>query len=465
MKTLNSLLHGMLMLAVSSCFTMCKKAELPEPAPRNKNLTSLTVSADTTDESLMVRPVYTVQPSQWYVDGKDILPGTIVSIPAGTRGALLLKNFHGTEANPIVIVNKGGTVNITAAATASYGFKTQNCQYFKILGNGDASSKYGIAVTGGNIGMTMDALSTDFEIANVEVRNSGFAGIMAKTDPTCDQATWRGNFTMKNVVLHDNYVHNTGGEGFYVGNSFYANGVQTSCGKVMPHDVVGVKVYNNQVDSTGCEGIQVGSAIADCAIYNNVVNFPGLSPFASGQNNGIQLGEGTGGKCYSNIVRNAPGAGIIVLGLGDNTVANNVIINSGMYGIFADSRYTPGPYFRFVNNTIINSKTAGIRLNSTTIPMNVVANNAIVSSLNNNAISRMNTSVKLTSASNYIGADVSALEYTDLDGGDFTLLPSSPLIGAGTDVSVLGISLDLSGLQRITVSTSSTFNIGAVLGE
>jgi hypothetical protein len=41
------------------------------------------------------------------------------------------------------------------------------------------------------------------------------------------------------------------------------------------------------------------------------------------------------------LIKNAPGNGIIVLGLGDNLVYNNYIINSGAYGIFADSRYTP----------------------------------------------------------------------------------------------------------------------------
>jgi hypothetical protein len=58
---------------------------------------------------------------------------------------------------------------------------------------------YGFNVNGGNIGMTMDDLSSDFEISNVEVRNSGFAGIMAKTDPSCDVATQRGHFTMRNM--------------------------------------------------------------------------------------------------------------------------------------------------------------------------------------------------------------------------------------------------------------------------
>ena len=206
---------GILLVA---SFTMCTKniSQLVAPATvKSEMAPSVTVQPDYTASC-----TYTVQPTEWFVDGTNIAPGSVICIPAGTRSSLLLKNFKGTEASPIIIINKGGKVIFSTDITASYGFKTQNCQYFKILGNGVANIKYGFVVDGGNIGMTMDDLSSDFEISNVEVKNSGFAGIMAKTDPSCDPATWRGHFTMKNIGLHNNYVHKTGGEGFYIGNSF-----------------------------------------------------------------------------------------------------------------------------------------------------------------------------------------------------------------------------------------------------
>jgi ribosomal protein S14 len=58
--------------------------------------------------------------------------------------------------------------------------------------------------------MTLDDLSSDFEIAGVEVRNSGFAGIMAKTDPSCDVATQARQFYHEKCKLHNNYIHQTG---------------------------------------------------------------------------------------------------------------------------------------------------------------------------------------------------------------------------------------------------------------
>ncbi|MGY4537298.1 hypothetical protein ACVW0P_001714 [Mucilaginibacter sp. UYNi724] len=401
---------------------------------------------------------YTVKTSDWSIDGAAFAAGSVICIPAGTRGALLLKNLKGTAANPIIIVNKGGRVTFSVATTASYAFKTQNCQYIKILGNGTAGIKYGFDVNGGNIGITMDDLSSDFEIANVEVQNCGFAGIMAKTDPSCDAATQRGHFTMRNVSVHDNYIHKTGGEGLYIGNSFYADGISVACGRVLPHDVVNVKVYNNEVDSTGCEGIQVGSATSGCQVYNNTVRYPGRSPFANGQNNGIQLGEGTGGKCYNNMIADAPGNGIILLGLGDNQLYNNIIINSGGNGIFADSRYTPGPGYQFVNNTIISSAADGIKINSETIPMHTVINNVIVKSGTGVAIHRKSNSVKLTASNNFTGTDITTLKFVNYTTGDFRLQSSSPLINAGANTSAYGVTSDYYGEAR---PSGAAYEIGA----
>ncbi|MGN6394620.1 MAG: right-handed parallel beta-helix repeat-containing protein [Mucilaginibacter sp.] len=445
----------MLFSSFTSCSKKAARMEIGNPAGDTTSATQPTNPTDTTKPTLAC--TYTVKPAEWQVDGAKLLPGSVICIPAGKRGALLFKNLKGTADKPIIITNKGGQVVLTAAKTAGYTFKTSNCQYFKVKGDGVTGIKYGFVVDGGNIGMTLDDLSSDFEIQNVEVRNSGFAGMMAKTDPTCDVTTQRGHFTMKNVLLHHNYVHNTGGEGFYVGNSFYADGVSASCGKVLPGEVVNAKIFNNLTDSTGCEGIQVGSAVSGCEIYGNTVNYPGISPFGPGQNNGIQVGEGTGGKCYNNLVKNAPGNGIIVLGLGDNLVFNNIVLNSGDNGIFADSRYTPGPDFRFINNTIITTASNGIKLNSETIPMNTVINNVIVNTAGI-AVFRKSTDVKLTSLNNYVNKAITTCRFADYGAGDFRLLPSSPLIDAGKDASSYGVTFDY---YHTTRPAGNAFDIGA----
>lgn len=412
------------------------------------NMQSLAVSSFT----------YTVKPTEWMVDGTKIPAGATIYIPAGQRGALLLKNLKGTPTAPIIVVNKGGKVTFSTDVSASYGFKATNCRYFKVLGNGDADVTFGFEVIGGNIGVSMDDFSSDFELANFDVHNSGFAGIMAKTDPSCDPATWRGHFTMRNVTIRNNYVHQTGGEGIYIGNSFYEDGASTACGAILPHDIVNLRVLRNITESTGSEGIQVGSASSGCIIYGNTVRNPGISPFSAYQDNGIQIGEGTGGKCYNNLVKNAPGNGIIVLGLGDNQVFNNYILNSKGFGIFADSRYTPGPDFQFVNNTIVGSALGGIKLNSETIPMNTVINNVIIQSDASLAIIRKSTSVKLKASNNFISTDVNTCKFINYTTGNFHLQASSPLINAGTEALTNGVALDYYSKPR---PGGAAFDIGA----
>jgi hypothetical protein len=458
MRQLSPLLRCVTGVLIASTFAMCTKESIEKPVAVN--------SIRATPEALEVEAsalnairgfTYTVKPSDWFVDGAKFPAGATILIPAGTRGALLLKNLHGTTARPITIINQGKVV-IKADLSAGYAFKTQNCQFFKILGNRTNGIPYGLEVIGGNIGVTIDDLSSDVEISNVEVHGQGFAGIMAKTDPSCDVATWRGHFTMRNVIFHDNYVHNTGGEGFYVGNSFYADGRSLSCGTVMPHDLINVRIYNNRTTATGCEGIQVGGAISQCEIFNNQVTSPGLTPFANAQDNGIQIGEGTGGKCYNNVIRNAPGNGIIVLGLGDNLVYNNIIINSGAHGIFADSRFTPGHNFKFINNTIIEPAGDGIKLNSETIKMNTVINNVIIKPGSGIGIHKISNDVKLTAIGNYIGNDINLCKFVNVSEGNFHLLSSSPLINRGANVSTYGINLDYYSRPR---PYAKKFDIGA----
>ena len=171
---------------------------------------------------------YVVPAGQHVTDGAalGIQPGDVICLQAGTSyGNLKFTNLQGTADNPIIIRNCGGQVTINTAAT--FVLKTENSRHFRITGSGDANYEYGIVLRGAvSLGLTLDALSTDFEVDHLEVSNVGFAGIMAKTDPSCGKPYDRSKFTMRNINIHHNYVHDTGGEGLYVGNSFYANGMR-----------------------------------------------------------------------------------------------------------------------------------------------------------------------------------------------------------------------------------------------
>ena len=103
------------LLIASSCM-MCSKNDIKTEAQRNAKKIAL-VSGEALE--IVNNCTYTVKPNEWFVDGTNIPPGSVICIPAGTRGALLLKNFKGTAANPIIVINKGGKVTLSTTITAS----------------------------------------------------------------------------------------------------------------------------------------------------------------------------------------------------------------------------------------------------------------------------------------------------------------------------------------------------------
>ncbi|HEY9048870.1 MAG TPA: hypothetical protein VIN08_23365, partial [Ohtaekwangia sp.] len=154
---------------------------------------------------------YTVGLNETNVDGKalSIKPGDVVCIQAGNRSFIRFANFQGTAAQPIIIKNCGGLVNVENS-DKGYAMWFSSSRYFRITGTGDANYTYGIkakASKDGSNSFVVTDLSSDVEVDHVEIPGSGFAGMMVKTDPRCDLTANRGHFTMYNVSVHDNYVH------------------------------------------------------------------------------------------------------------------------------------------------------------------------------------------------------------------------------------------------------------------
>ena len=412
---------------------------------------------------------YIVPATATVVDAKalGLGPGSIIGLNAAyAYKSILFKNLVGTATQPIIIKNFNGTATLTATGR-SYGIRTERSQYFRITG-GNISKSYGIRINGGHQGISLDNLSTNFEVDHLEVYNSGFAGIMAKTDPSCDIYTTRGYFTMRDVSLHDNYIHDTAGEGFYIGNSFYHTGVNTACGLKYPHEIHNLKVYNNVVRNTGWEGIQVGCATRGAMVYNNSVENYGKANIKD-QNNGVQLGAGTGGLFYNNYIKSGTGNGLIVLGLGDNVVHDNVIAYAGAAGIFCDERVTPGPGFKFINNTIINPKTDGIRIYADLVPMNVIINNIIVNpgaystyqyprTGNDAYIFKLSSTVRLQSSNNYLTRDINAVKFASPYAFNYRLTSASPAVNKGTSISTYNIATDHYLTARLK---GAAYDIGA----
>src|SRR5690606_7290454 len=266
-----------------------------------------------------------------------------------------------------------------------------------LTGTGDPAFQYGIKIPetkpSGAQGVNIFNYSSDFEIDHLEITQTGFAGIMAKSDPSSDCSNYsyeRPNFMMKNMVAHDNYIHNIRGEGVYFGNSFY-RGTLIYCGDRTQygHEIRGVRVYNNIFESTGWESIQVGGGVEDVEIYNNRIYDYGTRNQSS-QNGGIQIGEGSIGKVYNNFIKGGTGKAIFIQGLGKTDVYNNVIINAGTASIqlallgsaLPTDIVPPGSFLgpiRIINNTIINPSTIEtVKESLAGAPGNVIYNNLIV---------------------------------------------------------------------------------------
>lgn len=398
------------------------------------------------------------------IDGRrlGIKPGDIVCLNAALKYNLItFENIIGTPDLPVTVRNCDGTVTISTQGTA-FVLRFNNSKYLRISG-GESDNTYGIRLTGaeGN-GLVMGYLTSDFEVDHLEVYRVGFSGIMAKTDPSCDNASVRGNYTMRNVSFHHNYIHDTHGEGFYLGHTSYG-GKETPCGVRLPHTIENIRVYSNLVRNSGWDGIQVSSAPVGAEIYDNVVE-----NYATGDKPahsfGIIIGGGTGGKCYNNYISRGSGAGIGVLGIADNLVFNNIIRDAGGSGIFCDERTPPGAGYRIVNNTIVNAKDYGVLVYAETVQENLVQNNIIVNpgALRNGAehpyIKTLGANVKLTAKTNLQQQEITRVRFVNAGAADYRLQADSPAVNAGSDVSVFGIAGDFySGLRVV----NGTTDIGA----
>jgi hypothetical protein len=322
---------------------------------------------------------FLIPATQAIVDGAalKVAPGDELLLAAGERGPLTLRNIVGAPGRVITIRPAGGRVVVRAGAGTEFAVLTRRSSHFRLTGEGG-----GLEITGAKQGLRLDDLSTDFEVDHLEIHHVGFAGIMAKTDPTADPATQRAAFTMRNVSFHHNDVHHTGGEGFYIGHSFYDTGRKVGGGQVFPHAIEGLRVYANRTRHTAADGIQISTATVDCEIFDNVIEDYGEKPFDAYQNTGLMIGPGTGGEIHHNVIRRGTGNGITLLGLGDFRVENNFIGSAGEHGIFSDARppATNARGSRFVKNTIVAPRGDAIRLfyPTTAESPHVVAENRLI---------------------------------------------------------------------------------------
>jgi Secretion system C-terminal sorting domain/Right handed beta helix region len=384
-----------------------------------------------------------------------VRPGDTIFLKTGNRDKLLIRNFKGTEANPISFMNKDGIVTIST--NSYYGISINNCQYIRFSGQGIKNEYYGIQIKKvlSGCGIGIGSLSSDFEIDHVSVENCLTAGIYAKTDPDCSFLVSRDNFTQFNTSIHDNYIAHTGDEGMYIGSSFYTGAKLTCNGRdtiVFPPVLVGVEIYNNTVSHTGWDGIQVSSAPLNCRIFNNKVTFDSEAEMPN-QMSGILIGGGSACDCNNNLIADGKGDGIEDHGLAGR-IFNNIIVNAGKtylpndltkmkYGIFiSDVSALKDSAFTICFNDIIDPKSDGIRFQSIRSRHNRIFSNLIINPGNYNLYEHDNTTFSGRDAYVMIpnrNSDVKlqnnlfSLNIQDIkiSLNDYSILAGSPLINTG----------------------------------
>ncbi len=333
---------------------------------------------------------FIVQDNAWQVDGAVeqikpdgtmaiIKPGDTIGIK-GVRGGVQFINIAGTEENPIVITNCDGEARVETDVNQFKALQFINVKHFILSGAGSTSHEYGLKLKG-HFGVDITDYSTNFEIFAIEVQEAGYVGIAARTSPPpypdCVNAdNTRDVFTQENTFIHHNYVHDTGGEGMYIGGSHWHILWDEKCPGVYEPELHGVKIYENIVENTGMDAIQVGSASKDVKIHNNIIRNFGVRNIG-GHMTGFQINPGTTGKLYNNVIDGGNGFGIFVFGKGDNLIYNNVIIKPTYDGIYTGDRGpTANTGFYIINNTIIEPG-KGIGWNSYETSNNEIINNII----------------------------------------------------------------------------------------
>ena len=209
-------------------------------------------------------------------------------IPAGQYLQMSLGNLPQRSADdPLVITNMGGQVRIgPPSPDANYLWTMSGGSNWVLTGRWDPESGTGDESAPGHrcgdygnarghygfwsddafvqreylhMGLAVTGAAA-YEIEFLEIERSGFAGLRL-LNPWPD-----GELPMADVRVHDNYIHDTDGEGIYFG---WTGGPPSN---ISP----GLQVYNNRFVRTGNEALQIQDIGDGSEIHHNVIAFAAL---------------------------------------------------------------------------------------------------------------------------------------------------------------------------------------------
>jgi hypothetical protein len=218
----------------------------------------------------------------------------------------------------------------------------------------------------------------------------------------------------------------------YIGGSKWEAGFSNTAGceseKLYQADLTGVRIFNNLVENTGWDGIQVGGVIEDCEVYNNVIRNYGLLE-AGPHQAGMQINPGNVGKFYSNLIEGGTGNAIHTLGF-DNLIYSNTILDCKKNAIHVGDRSPlPNKSYRILNNTIVNNTGKALNFNSSESVDNVFYNNFMANITDSEHLIADKNNIDVDN--NIMTASVEDYPFEDASKGNLTPTLESDLLNAG----------------------------------
>jgi hypothetical protein len=469
----------------------------------------------------------------------NIAPGDTLQIDATNltngiynRTPLTFQGLTGNSLFPIVIKNKNGkTIQITQAnSQSSFGITFKFCESIKVTGLENGQS-YRLKINGiysvAGMGVIFDRGTKNVELSHVEISNTGAQGVQFKSpEPynnskiVTDTAYFRQYVNLATLgtgIFYNNYIHDVGSEGFYIGSTSYDvgdglaitinqtfaeslpnNGIITfknNSWRFLPHLAQDIQVYNNKIENTGWDGIQVASA-KKYIVYNNTIKNWGQSK-AYNQMYGIIIGSPSMGDVYNNTINTGNGSAIQCFGI-RNRFFNNLIIRPNLDSkeatwwainavYLSDKSCTPQvlerlgitysqTLFEAMHNTIIMDKNDSGRAisflqnfaNNTIAKCysNLAVRDANPESLNTNSITLPNPifianpqQTNFSLANNIVSTDLQTIDFIDINTDNYNLNPncvicnSAPLLTQPVNDKIY---FDLNNNSRKVISTSGT---------
>lgn len=325
--------------------------------------------------------------------------------------ALSIRNFVGTEADPIIVINYGGQVEITETGVQQDLQIRGGNQWVTVTGTGDAGYTYGFWFTTGTWSIRITEGAEGITCQNFRASDSGGASISCYS--TVAQGYGPGD-SQDDFTFTQFLIERSGREGFYIGESSgsgpFTNNVTVSYGTVIDAEWDGVQFKRG-----------------DDGLFRNLVVVRPAQDTASGQQSGVRMGNWVSNGVMDTVwVQDSAGNGIVFnpldSGYGPLDCYNCVVTRSDGHNFLVQAASDATITIRYC--TSVDAGDDG--MHSNTASASVTFRDSI-------SVGSANDDVDATgcTVSNMETGSVAGQFFADYGSDDYNLTASSPGVDAG----------------------------------